>query len=91
MDCDGNLEDVDCEGNSGEYENEYEFDELSEQCTCECAYYDYCVCDCNCEYCYIEIEALTEFVVTNLAVLLHVFNNLMTTDGPYREVVRINN
>ncbi|MCL2427341.1 MAG: hypothetical protein FWD05_13520, partial [Oscillospiraceae bacterium] len=70
-----------CEsGDKHQYDNE-EYEEAL--CTCECkGYCDY-DCTCECEDCYVEIEALVDFVVTDWNGLHEVFTNLMTTDGPY--------
>jgi len=70
-----------------EYDHDYycELDEYNE-CVCACDYYcsDDCNCECfHCECYYIEIEALVEFIVTNWDGLLDVFENQMTTVGPY--------
>ena len=69
-------------------DDHYDHCELDEYNECVCTYdYNYgddCNCECfHCKCCYIEIEAYIDFVVANLATLNHVFNNLMTTDGPY--------
>jgi len=78
-------------GNKSEPEDEYDYDYYCElddynECVCACDY-DYgddCNCECIiCECCDIEIEALTELIVTDWGGLLDVFENLMTTVGPY--------
>ena len=76
----------DVPSNANESEDEYEYgDEDYEEklCTCECEYYCDYDCICECEDCYVEIEALADFVVTDWDGLHDVFTNLMTTDGPY--------
>ncbi|MCL2427281.1 MAG: hypothetical protein FWD05_13210 [Oscillospiraceae bacterium] len=64
---------------SYESENKHQYDD--EQCKCECVHY--CDYDCNSEYGYVEVEALSDFVVTDWDGLYGAFTNLMTTDGPY--------
>jgi len=73
-------------GSTNESADECDYDDECEkynECVCTCAYYDYCVCECDCGECYIEIEALAEFIVTDWDNLYDVFTNLMATDGPY--------